>query len=167
MNDAVKEKSRFNICPEWVVESLCLIHYGSNEYVREKFEPIKNDLTKPKGGLWTCPVGSDHSWEKWCRQNNFRTFLLDSHFKARFIKGSKILVIDSLSDLESLPKYKSNNSVFSDFFLDFELISDKFDAIWLTAFGEMNIRSSQYSKPYEWSCETVFVMNGDSIEQVK
>ena len=50
------------------------IHYGSDKFEPEKFQPIKNKMlsVKPTGGLWASPVNAKEGWRQWCERNNFQ-----------------------------------------------------------------------------------------------
>jgi len=51
-------------------------------------------------------------------------------------------------------------------YLDFEQLSKTYDAVWLTYNGE---RKTRYSNPdlYGWDCESVLILNKNSVYQVK
>lgn len=150
------KKCTFNVCPDWVVDSLVLVHFGSPAYKPEFMLEIKNnDWVKPKGGLWTSPIKSDYGWFDWCKSNDFRTKQLESSFNIKLRKGSKIAIIDSIDDLIKLPKAGN--------YLDFEIISNKFDAIWLTVKGQAETRHSKPFNLYGWDCESVLVTNKESV----
>lgn len=163
-----RKKCRYNVCPKWVVESLLLVHFGASEYKPEKVGKIVNSRwVKPNGGLWTSPVGSDYGWEKWCRSEEFRIENLSEHFLLRMKTDSEILIIDSLEDLLKLPRLEKGEGFYGRMYLDFEIISNKFDAIWLTVKGQWETRFSRPMNLYGWDVETVFVMNPESVYQIE
>lgn len=53
--------------------NFALIHYGSDEFVFEWFNEVRNSYwVKPTGGLWTSPVKSEWGWKQWCEAEQFR-----------------------------------------------------------------------------------------------
>ena len=162
------KKHSYNVCPKWVVESLFLVHFGASEYMPENFGKIANSgWVKPKGGLWTSPVGSEYGWEEWCRSENFRPESLAKSFLLRMKADSKILIIDTLEDLVKLPIIEKGEGFYGRMYLDFEIISNKFDAIWLTVNGQWETRLSRPMNLYGWYCETVLIMNKESVYQIE
>lgn len=154
------------ICTPAQVDSLCVIHYGSTKYEPSKVYPIKNhSLNKPRGGLWTSPLNSSHSWKDWCTREEFRECKRNESFMLKFKPDAKILIIDSYIDLEKLP-VKSVNLKFRWYQIDFQRLSKKYDAIWLTENGERDTRWSDPLSLYGWDVETIFVMNNKKIYQV-
>lgn len=141
------------------VNDLELIHYGSNHYNDKLFKPIKNqNWVKPSGGLWTSPIDSKWGWKDWCESENFHTNSLNKMFKLKFKPDSKVIVIDSLEDLKSLPT-QSNQLYLFQKYLDFEKLSLVADAIWLTEKGQSETRLSYDINLYGWDCESVLIMN--------
>lgn len=136
---------------------LHLVHYGSEEFALSKFSPIANYAHKPKGGLWASPVDSKHSWKDWCIGEQFGLSRLDISFE--FIFDGNAFVIDGIKDCEKLmmaevmPNYRV---------IDFERMSQSYDAIYMTARGEGDTRYSDYHL-YGWDCESVLVMNPNVI----
>ena len=137
-----------------------LIHYGATQYDPKKFLPI-SDLplhNKPKGGLWTSPVDSKYGWWNWCEDESFgdttKSFEVD--FKGTFF------VIDSVDDMNKLPWIELKG--FS--FVSFQALCANcftYDAIHLTEKGQNETRLTYPRSLYGWDCETVLVMNPDSI----
>lgn len=140
--------------------TLQLIHYGSDKYEKDRFNTIKNHTFghKPAGGLWTSPIDSKYGWKDWCKNEDFGD--LSKSFKLDF-KGD-LLVIDSIADLNSLP-WISVGSFSRILFQNLDC-----DAIYLTEKGEFETRHNQPRSLYGWDCESVLIMNPDSIcEAVK
>ena len=163
-----RKKCEYNVCPKWVVESLVLVHFGASEYRAELVGRIRNTRwVKPNGGIWTSPVGSDYGWDVWCRAEEFRTENLKQSFLLRVNPDSKILIIDTLEDLLKLPRIEKGEGFYGRMYLDFEMISNKFDAIWLTVNGQWETRLSQPMNLYGWDVETIFVMNPDCVYQIE
>ena len=82
----------------------------------------------------------------------------------RLKQDAKVLVINCESDLEIMPFQRTLLPHM--FFLDFEKISEEYDAIWLTVNGEHETRWSQPQNMYGWDCETVYFMNSNCFELV-
>ncbi len=142
-----------------------LIHYGSPFFNPLKFRPsVNRDFVKPSNGLWTSPVNSEYGWKKWCHDNDFRDCTEENSFKMRLKQDAKVLVINCESDLEIMPFQRTLLPHM--FFLDFEKISEEYDAIWLTVNGEHETRWSQPQNMYGWDCETVYFMNSNCFELV-
>lgn len=160
-----RKKCEYNVCPEWVVDSLVLVHFGASKFQPELLRKPINEWVKPRGGLWTSPVGSDYGWEKWCRSEGFRIESLNECFFLKFKSNSKIAIIDSLDDLLKLPRFNRGEGFYGRVYLDFEIISNKFDAIWLTVKGQSETRFSSPMNLYGWDCESILVFNPESIQQ--
>ena len=155
-----------NTCDEKTVSNLTVIHYGSNTYKPEHVSEIKNNSyrNKPRGGLWTSPIGSKWGWKDWCEEENFRECNEDVCFKLKFKPNTKILTIDTIDDMLSLPTHTTE---FNSILPNFELLSKEFDAIWLTRNGELETRFS-YSdfNLYGWDCESILILNKNCCYQV-
>jgi hypothetical protein len=135
-----------------------LIHYGSDKYIPEKVLPVKNDSwVKPKrgGGLWTSPIDSKWGWKDWNNDSDFRDCDVKKSFTVCLKSDAKIFVIDSLDDLKKSPLI---DGCFARV-LDFELIAQNYDAIWLTEKGQNETHLSYPIDLYGWDCETVLVLN--------
>ena len=129
------------------------IKYGSNSFDIKKFEPVQNyNWIKPIGGLWASPYNSNWGWKQWCEDQEFEIDRLSNSFKFTF-KG-KAFVINGIKDSAKLPwklmesfslRDKSASFLFSHM-IDFELLSKKYDGIFLTAKGERETRhTDKYS----------------------
>ncbi len=151
-------------------KELKLIHYGADTYKKELFLKIQNGvyLNKPdNGGLWTSPINSTHSWKDWCKANEFRNCSEENSMQLQFT--GNVWVIEDLADLLALPKiFIGFNKILGKPQIDFEeLIKRGVDAIHLTQQGEYNTRFSPIEDMYGWDCETVLILNPDSIEQIE
>jgi len=147
-----------------MIKTIKCITYGcGNSFETEKFQPVKNrrgSLNKPTGGLWSSPHDSLHSWSRASTSMGIE----DLKTSFNFIYSGNTLVIDSLKDLTKI-KWTAYRGW--DFLKvpDFEdLISRGFDAIYLTDDGEIRTRFGQEYNLYGWDCETVFIMNKESIK---
>lgn len=151
-----------------------LIHFGNIEFNHSYFKKIKNEKywNKPLGGLWTSPFDSEYGWFDWCKSEGFRLDRLDKFFVLN-IKTDKILTIDSLQDLKNClkdfeqqldntdPFFNTKNTVITKV-LDYEKLSNYYDAIHLTVKGEGRTRLSN-PHLYGWDCETVLILNKHCI----
>lgn len=141
-----------------------LRHYGSTKFQPELVLPVKNSTwCKPKeGGLWTSPIDSTWGWKDWNESEQYRECNEENSFVIQVKENSKILIIDSLSDLLNAPLI----SGYSGKVLDFELIATKYDAIWLTSKGQNKTYLSHPTNLYGWDCETVLILNSECCEPV-
>ncbi|MDR6548502.1 hypothetical protein J2810_004592 [Chryseobacterium rhizosphaerae] len=142
-----------------------LIHYGSSRYKEELFRPITNDLfDKPSGGLWTSPVNSEYGWREWAKSADFKHYEDHESFQIMLKKTAKVLIIDKPKDLESIPQRKDIPEMQFFRYLDFENITNEYDAIYLTLNGLWRtkdyLQDSEH-KLYSWDCESVIIMNKD------
>ena len=143
-----------------------------NKFDISKFEPIKNDpgFCKPRGGLWSSPVCSDRGWRWFCEGEEFEVDRINSsEFKFRLKEGSKVYMIDSISDLLNIPyKINSRARIYGKL-IDFEKMATEYDAIYLTSDGEWTTRYSDYEygmSLYGWDCECLLVLRPECIEVV-
>lgn len=145
-NDSTKED----------LKHFALIHYGSSSYDSNKFNPICDIpfRTKPAGGLWTSPVNSKWGWRDWSESEDYGD--LSSNFLIDFY-GS-VFVIDSYEDMLLLPWIEQSTH-----FVSFEGLFE-YDAIHLTEKGQEDTRLTHPKSLYGWDCETVLIMNPDSIK---
>ena len=133
-------------------------HYGSSEFIYDQFKSIKNsNWCKPStGGLWTSPIDSNWSWKDFCDVEHVRTISENNSFELILNDDANILVIDELKDLLNAPLINNN--------LNFELISNTYDAIWLTENGQSATRWSHPCSLYGWDVETVLILNKDCFK---
>lgn len=139
---------------------LILIHYGSKKYNPDIVKPIKNRffINKPHGGLWTSPINSNFGWKDLCETVNFEDCKKEESFLLKLHDYANILIINSFEDLVKLPTNKKISfPLYS--CLDFEKISEQYDAIWLTEKGENETRFSEPINLYHWDCESVLILN--------
>lgn len=137
-----------------------LVHYGAKAFDKKLFNKITNKyswMNKPGGGLWTSPIKSNHSWLKWCEENEYREYEYDNCFYITLKDNAKILKVDSIDDLKGLPLIKT--TILEKDFIDFKKLYDVYDCIWLTEIGETSTRYTNPLSLYGWDCESVFIMN--------
>lgn len=143
-----------------------LIHYGSKKYDPSKVMKIKNQKNgwaKPNGGLWTSPLNSKFGWKEWCHLEKFRVCTRENSFLLELKDTAKIYIIDSKEDLESIPYYGQYSN-----YPDFEKLTERYDAIWLTYRGEIETRWSIYTylNLYGWDCESVLILNTSCCKEI-
>ena len=153
------------------------IHYGSDRFVKELFNKVKNTpyLTKPIGGFWASPVDSTRNWIDFAKSNNIYKNIdgyYDISFEFKISDDAKVLHLYSIDDLDNLPRYeceenkrvaKYNNEIW----LDFEKLSEEYDAIELHLSEEKRTSDEfwqdLYHKLYSWDCDSILIMNPDII----
>jgi hypothetical protein len=150
------------------LDTLCVVHYGSKKFHPAHMSKITNldFMNKPTGGLWTSPLNSSHSWRDWCSREEFRDYAHDNYFMLKFKPEAKVLVIDSIEDLISLPRVRNDSMYLNNSILDYPKLAKRFDAIWLTAEGERATRYSKSINLYGWDVETVFLFKPKNVYEV-
>jgi len=143
-------------------------HYGSSVFNISKFEPVGNAfgitfMNKPHGGLWASPVDSHNNWHDWCLSESFNTKSLDEYFDFTLKHSSKVLSINTISDLN---KITDHIEITYDFGIkvrvDFEsLVRAGCDAVYV----EYNYGTSQAF--YGWDVDTLLVLNPDCIKVIE
>ena len=149
--------------------------YGCGEhYEPERFKPVSNGSmsNKPMGGLWASPVDAEYGWRYWCRAEDFHQENLKEAFRFSLRPEARVLVIDSKEDLNNLPgrfflkDVGLSSSIYSNrASIDFERISQEYDAIFLTEKGEEETRDWYDEDGFPqrdlctWDCETLLVLN--------
>ena len=145
-----------------------LIHYGSHKYLPELFNKIVNRKlrNKPEGGLWSSPINSTYGWKDWCKQENFRDCDKDKSFIFSLKKSTRLLVIDSVLCLEKII-WIENSINYGSFLseIDFEELSQRYDAIHLTKAGQIATEfiDCDNHNLYGWDCESVLILNQNCI----
>lgn len=139
-----------------MLKEMRLISYGNGTYCRDLFDPISDrEWTKPSGGLWASPVASEWGWKEWAESESFGD--LSNFFELEF-RGN-VFEVDSEADMMELPWIDSFARAIS-----FQAIEAcGYDAVHLTEKGERNTRWTSPKSLYGWDCETVLIMNPDSI----
>jgi hypothetical protein len=136
-----------------------LIHYGACAWDRSKFNPIVDQhWIKPSGGLWTSPKDAEFGWKHWCLGDDYNTESLSSSFSIVF--EGNVLVIDCEEDLDKLV-WVQLTAIPS---ISFETLQRSgVDAIYLTWKGQCATRWSSPRDLYGWDCESVLIMNPDTL----
>ena len=152
--------------------SVMYIHYGSKEFEPMRFMPIKNKElgVKPEGGLWASPVGCEFGWKEWCASSEYSKCDEENSFLFSLSENANILYINSVCDLDSLPKASSIIPIpLAWVTLDFKkLLKDGIDAVQVNMSDEVcndftNAANRLYFKLYGWDCDSTLVMNRDVI----
>ena len=143
------------------------IHYGDNEFDKNKFAEIKNKQfwVKPKGGLWASRLNGINSWKRWCIAEEFCLEKLEKYFKFKLKENTRFLQIESSNQLKYLPRVKSPIPQLegTGIYLDFEKIKEDFDAIEVLISKDNQL----YWDLYGWDCDSLLVLNKDVIEIIK
>ena len=153
-------------------EKKVYIHYGSSEFDKEKFVPIKNGNleSKPYGGLWASPADSKYGWKDWCENEGFRLDDLSSSFSFVLSDDSRVLHLRSGKDVYKLPRYNywacfSGDPKHAFMCIDFEALMKNYDAVevHLSEEGPCKYDDSLYWKMYGWDCDSILIMNPDIV----
>lgn len=137
------------------------IHYGHKKFNKFEFDKTINACwVKPVGGLWASAVDAPFGWKDWNKESEYADCNENNAFKFKLSSNARVLIIDSVDDLKTLPKEK----IFCDMvFLDFErIIAMGYDAL------EVNISKDQrlYWKLYGWDCDSLLVFNPSVVEVI-
>lgn len=137
------------------------IHYGHDKFDKNKFVAIKNFpyMTKPFGGLWASREDSENGWKNFVDDNNLTIGKFDTAFTFSLKETARILTIDHHDILKQLPKVKNDLPINAHITLDFEKISENYDAI------EVLISEDRwlYHQLYGWDCDSILIMNPDVV----
>ena len=138
------------------------VHYGHKYFDKKLFKPVTNweIHSKPKGGLWASDVTAKYGWKDWCKGEDFRECCTDNSFVFSLTSNARVLIINKVSDLKMLPRFKTEVFDASIWYsLDFEQIAKDYDAM------EVNISNDPdlYYKLYGWDCDSIVVMNPDIV----
>ncbi len=138
------------------------IHFGHNNFDKNKFQPIENlkYISKPSGGLWASRLDSKYGWEKWAKNNEIDFCDLTKSFQFRISKSAKILTIDNVNKLKKLPMIK--NDLLSNP-IDFEKLASRYDAIEVLISKDGRL----YSALYGWDCDSILILNPNVIITIK
>lgn len=148
------------------------IHYGSDNFDINRFEPVKNQplRNKPNGGLWASPVGAELGWKEWCEECEFDIERLERFFEFSLSDDAKVLEICKEEDIEELPLYIEEMAEkmiqrFGDAFqtkpIDFEkLKEDGVDAVLFNLSADWRLRYGGFSG---WDCDSILVMNPEVV----
>ena len=148
-----------------LIQATEFIHFGSSRLDRNKFKDISEETycggLKPRGGLW----GSNESlesygWREWCRDNEYECDT-SSYFRFRLKDSARLLVVTGDELLEQNHLYEMEYPP-SSTYKDWTSIRERYDAVYMAAGSDRDL----YFKYYGWDCDSILVLNFDSIEQV-
>ena len=150
------------------------IHYGSNVFDKNKFQPIKNEkyggIGKPFGGLWACDINTEYGWKELCKDifpdEPSRTA---ECFQFQLKDNAKILHLQTPVDFDFLPiklsefkEERKHNPYMSEL--------DKFRFVNWEAIRDIGIDAIEYIRTsyghdvfYSWDIDSLLVLNPDAI----
>lgn len=139
---------------------MLLRHYGSTQYCPDSVGDIENrqHRNKPIGGLWTSPVDSEFGWIDWCESEDYAHTNFDEYFDLVF--EGRLLVINGEYDLRHFTWCGASKWLKG---IDFIKLLPDYDAIHLTAQGQWSTRLSEPYDLYGWDCESVLILNKESV----
>lgn len=152
---------------------------------KDKFIPAYHTwkmefLNKPGGGLWCSPKDSNWGWRDWCESEKFRLDRLNKYSTFRLKEKAKVLVIESLEDLEDimvgfgrLQKIAMGSVLYPDMkCIDWDNIKNYFDAVLLTEKGNEECHlpyalnsSMEYIDLNSWDCESMVILRWEAIDE--
>lgn len=152
------------------------VHFGACSFDPKKFKPVKNGFKreKPKGGtgFWASPVNSELSWQRFLikeRKLSPWDFAFD-FFCFEISEGAKVLEIHEEKDLLKLPfvtlKKQFRGISFERNHIDFETLSQEYDAVFMSEAGVHSTAFSDYIWMSGWDVESLLVMNPKIIKQI-
>lgn len=150
------------------LKQLDLIHYGTDKFKPELIRPVfDSHWIKPRGGgFWASPVDAEWGWKEWCEAEQFNVERLAQSIRLTF-RGN-VITIDRVEDLDLLEWYGHPGAVFSQEGIRFaNMKRNGIDAIHLTTEGQEATRWSEPRKLYGWDCESVLILNPDTLTEVQ
>lgn len=115
--------------------------------------------TKPRGGLWASSIDASYGWKEWCDLSDYRHCTEENSFTFLLTSNARVLRINSVNDLEGLPEIHDEFGLCPWKLLDFEKLSETYDAIEVSISSDPNL----YSVLYGWDCDSTLVMNAGTI----
>lgn len=146
------------------------IHYGSDSFDIDKFEPIKNKefgWAKPSGGFWASSTDTEWGWKQWCKAEGFCVDNLQKSFEFTLKDDARVYHIRSVYDLQSLPEWKGLFKS-TGYCIDFEKAMKDWDAIELHLSEDRtsDYLNGLYFELYSWDCDSILIMNPEIIVPV-
>lgn len=145
------------------------IHYGSKEFDRGKFKPIKNIsyFSKPSGGLWASDINAKFGWKDWNEESRVKECEESNSFKFKLADSAKVLLILNVDSVELLPQQPECPREFNEwqsYYPDWEKIVEQgYDAVEFVLSNDGRL----YFALYGWDCDSILVLNPDVIVPVK
>lgn len=155
--------------------SVTYIHYGSDKFDKNLFEPIRkrfDDWNKPLGGLWASREGDKDGWKQWSIDNEFHEDRLEHSFTFTLKPSANVVSIYKPKDVDILPRlYTENPYTHRNFIPDFEeCVRRGIDAIEIVDIYGMDdsnndfLLDSVYYKLYGWDINSILILNPDIVE---
>lgn len=170
-NNSLKDKRKNDILKRR------FLTIGIESIDEDEFNEIKNtdDSNKPSGGLWSSSYRKyskyKSDWLRFCGIERFSAGFIDYGVLIDLKKNTRLYVIDTMDDLERLYESNKHHTISGFKTLDFEKISSKYDAIYLSAkgqistrYGRRNLISIKELNLYGWDVECLLIMNLGCIE---
>lgn len=134
------------------------IHYGHNKFDASQFKPVKNQgMEKPEGGLWACPEHNQNDWINFVWDTWGRITWPEDRMAIEIGEQARVLTIDDLDGLNSLPKIAWDCWDL----IDFEALAKDYDVIHLTKKGQLETHEHGL---FAWDVETVLIMNPEVMD---
>lgn len=121
---------------------------------------MKYQCLNQEGGLWASGINAKYGWKDWNESEKFAECNKENSFIFTLSDSANVLYINSVKDLENLPKTLQNAFCFTSWIsLDFEKLAEIYDAV------EVNISNDYdlYYKLYDWDCDSILIMNPDVV----
>lgn len=174
---------------DFLLSRTCFVSFGTDHFDYDGFREIKNGKSYsviankplPHTGLWASPEKSQHGWFDWCSEEHFRDDenYWTNYFIFRLTRKARVLYVDSydafISKMSPYFNFKEVSEIYgiAGFYVDYEKMKEDYDAVWLTAEGEVQARYprdmcdiSEAPCLYGWDCESLFVLNKDVVIEV-
>lgn len=116
-------------------------------------------MSKPRGGLWASDIKAKYGWKDWNKSEKFAECNKENSFTFTLSDSANVLYINSVKDLENLPKAQNKFGLISWVSLDFEKLVETYDAIEVNISNDYNL----YYKLYGWDCDSILIMNPDIV----
>ena len=141
------------------------IHYGDNFFDKDLFVSPTNqpNRNKPKGGLWASDINAKYDWKDWCEDSDYDYCDLKSHFKFKLTDNANIFTINSVEDIDKMPRQRFDHELFLIKPIDFEaMVKNGIDAIEYNLSNDNGLCYALYS----WDCDCILILNPDIIVPV-
>lgn len=163
------------------------VHYGSDKFILGKSKELRNrtGVCKPFGGLWSSPVyGTNNTWRRFCKDEHFNVESLNKSFRFRLKDDSKILKINSITDVSNMYKrfprvLSSGEKIMAQFLdcgpferfgisegslVDYERMSRVYDGIEIRDINKDDDDLSYWMRHNGWDVDTLLVFNPNIIQ---